>query len=141
MKYQTYPPHKDLSAMVQCYWTLEVESSESQEKQHIVPDGCMEMAFLFGDGIKRYVNETEFVLQPQAMVIGQITKPFTIEPLGYVNTFAIRFYPYGFSMIHTVSMLELSDRETDLRSLFGEESDGEFNGESWFHVYPFSFGK
>ncbi|EOQ90561.1 DNA-binding helix-turn-helix protein [Leptospira yanagawae serovar Saopaulo str. Sao Paulo = ATCC 700523] len=121
MKYQTYPPHQDLSSMIQCYWTLEVESSESKEKQQIVPDGCMEMAFLLGDGIKRYVSETEFVMQPDAMVIGQITKPYTIEPEGYVNTIAVRFYPYGFSMIHNVPMFELSDRETDLRILFGEE--------------------
>lgn len=121
MKYQTYPPHKDLSSLIQCYWTLEVEETESQGKQKIIPDGCIEMAFLLGDGIKRYLDETEFVLQPKAMVIGQITKPFEIEPMGYVNTFAVRFYPFGFSMIHSVPMDQLSNRETDFASLFGEE--------------------
>ncbi len=30
------------------------------------------------------------------MILGQITEPFYIEPVGFVNTFAIRFFPWGF---------------------------------------------
>ncbi|TGK48040.1 AraC family transcriptional regulator [Leptospira bouyouniensis] len=119
MEYQTYLPHKDLSSIVKCYWTLKVEPSESKGKQIIVPDGCIEMAFLLGDGIKRFTNDDCFVLQPNTMVIGQITKPFTIEPLGYVNTFAVRFYPFGFSAVHSAGMDKLKDKETDLSELFG----------------------
>ncbi|TGM48286.1 AraC family transcriptional regulator [Leptospira biflexa] len=119
MEYQTYPPHQDLSSIIKCYWTLEVETSENNGKQIIVPDGCIEMAFLLGDGIKRFTSDDRYVIQPSAMVIGQITKPFAIEPLGYVNTFAVRFYPYGFSAIHSIGMEKLKDKETDLFELFG----------------------
>ncbi|MDF3821245.1 helix-turn-helix domain-containing protein [Leptospira sp. 96542] len=123
MDYQTYPPQKDLSSIIKCYWTLEVPKSDETHKQRIVPDGCIEMAFLLGDDIKRYKNKMkdQFVYQPRAMVIGQITEPFEIEPTGYVNTFAVRFFPFGFSMIHSIPMDQLANNETPLSALFGDK--------------------
>ncbi|XDD47829.1 DUF6597 domain-containing transcriptional factor [Leptospira sp. WS39.C2] len=121
MEYYTYLPHKDLRSFVKCYWTLKVPKSSTPLKQKIVPDGCIELAFLFGDSIKRYTNYSDFVFQPKAMVIGQITKPFEIEPTGIVDSFAVRFYPYGFSMIHSVPMEQLANTETDISILFGNK--------------------
>jgi hypothetical protein len=120
MNYQTFHPHPDLQALVKCYWTLEVPAEPESPRQRIIPDGCIEMAFVLGDDIRRYTSETDFVLQPRAMVIGQITKPFFIQPTGYVNTFAIRFYPYGFANFLDTSIKSLSDKETSLADLFGE---------------------
>src|SRR5688500_18863396 len=97
MKYQTFQPHSDLASLVKCYWTLEVPAEKGAERQRIIPDGCIEMFFILGDDIKRYTTEEEFIIQPREMVIGQITEPFFIEPTGYVNSFAVRFYPYGFA--------------------------------------------
>ncbi len=65
----------------------------SPQKQRIVPDGCVEMIFTLGDNIKRYVSEENFIIQPRAMILGQITETFYIETVGFVNTFAIRFFP------------------------------------------------
>ncbi len=96
MNYQTYTPYPDLEALMKCYWTLEVPADPSPDRQRIIPDGCIEMAFILGDDIKRYTAGDEFIIQPRAMVLGQTIEPFYIEPTGYVNTFAIRFYPYGF---------------------------------------------
>ncbi len=122
MNYQTYPPHPDLEALVKCYWTLEVPAAVDAPRQRIIPDGCIEMAFLLADDIKRYTSETNFVLQPRAMVIGQITEAMYIQPVGRVNTFAIRFYPYGFSNFVTTPLKDLSDKETPLALLFGNEA-------------------
>ncbi len=118
MHYQTYEPHPDLAPLVKCHWTLEVPAAADAERQRIVPDGCLELAFILGDDIKRYVNETEFILQPRAMVLGQTTAPFYIEPQGYVNTFAVRFYPYGFANFVTVPIKGLANTETPLTALF-----------------------
>ena len=120
MDYQTYQPTEDLSPLIKCYWTLEVPAEYSQERQRIIPDGCIEMAFILGDDIKRFTSETDFLLQPRSMVLGQTMEPFYIQPTGYVNTFAIRFYPYGFANFVTVSIHELANRETPLADLFGE---------------------
>ena len=118
MNYQTYKPSEALSALVQCYWTLEVPTEYSSEKQRIVPDGCVEMAFILGGDIKRFTSETDFILQPRSMVLGQTIEPFYIQPTGYVNTFAIRFYPYGFANFVTTPIKNLANKETPIAELF-----------------------
>jgi AraC-like DNA-binding protein len=121
MDYQTYEPHIDLKSFVSCYWTLEVSKQSEPKKQRIVPDGCIEMAFILGEDIKRYTSESEFILQPRAMVLGQTIEPFYIEPTGYVNTFAIRFYPYGFANFVTEPISNLVNKETPIDQLFNKE--------------------
>lgn len=121
MNYQTFEPHPDLKPMIQCYWTLEVPASDNPVKQRIVPDGCIEMAFVLGEDIKRYTSAEEFILQPRAMVIGQTIEPFFIEPTGYVNTFAIRFYPLGFACFVETPLQKLANKETPIDSLFAKE--------------------
>ncbi len=70
MNYQTFRPHMDLKSLVNFYWTLEVSAEENSQKQRIIPDGCIEMAFILGDDIKRYTSEDDFIIQPRAMVLG-----------------------------------------------------------------------
>ncbi len=120
MNYQTFKPHSDLSALVKFYWTLEVPFDPKNQKQKIIPDGCIEMTFNLEDKIKRYVSESEFVVHPNAMVMGQRTKSYYIEPLGNVNSFAICFYPHGFANFVCTPLENLVDVETPIESLFGE---------------------
>ncbi len=117
MEYLTYKPHPELEPLVNIYWSLKVPMQE-KSKQRIVPDGCIEMAFLIGEDIKRYTSEDDYILQPRAMVIGQAMKPFYIEPVGEVDTFAISFFPLGFSNLISKSLDELVNKETPLDQLF-----------------------
>ena len=119
MIYHTYKPHKDLASIVKYYWTLEVPFDPKNQKQKIIPDGCIEMAFNFGDKIKRYISETDFIFHPNAMVMGQRTKSFDILPSGPVDTFAICFYPIGFSNFVKTPLENLVDQETPISDLFG----------------------
>jgi hypothetical protein len=121
MNYQTFPPHIDLDSVVKSYWTLEIPANSDAGRQRIIPDGCIEMAFILGDDIKRYTSEDEFILQPRAMVLGQTIEPFYIEPTGYVNTFAVRFYPYGFANFVNIAIKNLANTETPIELLFGEK--------------------
>lgn len=125
MNYQTFQPHPDLESFVNCYWTLEVPAENDAQRQRIIPDGCIEMAFILGDDIKRYTFEDEFILQPRAMVLGQTIEPFYIEPTGYVNTFAISFYPYGFANFVSIPIKDLVNKETPIELLFGEKTSKE----------------
>jgi len=116
MNYQTFQPCTDLSAFVKFYWTLEVPFDPNNQN----PDGCIEMTFNLEDKIKRYLSENEFIIHPNAMVMGQRTKSYFIEPLGNVNSFAICFYPYGFANFVSAPLENLVDAETPIESLFGE---------------------
>jgi AraC-like DNA-binding protein len=121
MNYQTFQPRPDLDAVIKCHWTLEVPAEKNSPKQRIVPDGCIEMIFILGDDIKRYTSEDQYILQPRAMVLGQITEPFIVEPTGYVNSFAVRFYPYGFANFVTTQIKNLANSETPISVLFGDK--------------------
>lgn len=121
MDYQTFQPHSDLRSIVKCYWTLEVPPQKDVQKQLIIPDGCIEMIFILGDDVKRFTTEDDFIIQPRDMVLGQITKPFYVQPSGYVNSFAVRFYPYSFSNFVSGSIQKLANKETPLALLFGEK--------------------
>lgn len=125
MKYQTYKPYKDLASIVKFYWTLEVPFDPKNQKQKIVPDGCIEMTFNFGDKIKRYTSENDFILHPNAMVMGQRTKSYDILPVGNVDTFAICFYPVGFVNFVKSPLENLVDKETPITELFGEAEANE----------------
>ncbi len=120
MNYQTFQPHSDLSALVKFYWTLEVPFDPNNQKQKIIPDGCIEMTFNLKDKIKRYTSENDFIVHPDSMVMGQRTKSYFIEPIGDVDSFAICFYPYGFANFVSTPLEELVDIEIPIESLFGE---------------------
>lgn len=122
MNYNTYKPHQDLDALINIYWTLEASADDNAQKQRIIPDGGVELAFILGDDIKRFTSDTEYILQPRAMVLGQITEPFYIQPTGYVNTFAVSFYPYGITNFISEPLKNLVNKETPLHLLFGEET-------------------
>jgi hypothetical protein len=83
------------------------------------------MAFILGDDIKRYTSENEFIIQPRSMVLGQTINPFFIEPTGFVKTFAVRFYPYGFSNFVTIAIKDLANKETPIELLFDKNQGKE----------------
>lgn len=120
MNYQTFKPHQDLDSIVNFYWTLEVPYNPNNTKQKIIPDGFIEMTFNFGDKIKRYTSDKKFVTHPCAMVMGQRTKSYFIEPIGNVDTFAICFYPYGFANFVNTPLENLVDKEIPIENLFGK---------------------
>lgn len=122
MKYQTFKPHADLSSFIKCYWTLEVPAENDAPRQRILPDGCIELFFILGDDVRRFTSENDFIIQPREMVLGQITEPYFIQPMGHVNTFAVRFYPYGFANFVSVPLNELANSETSIGMLFEQEA-------------------
>lgn len=126
MNYQTFQPDSYLQPIVKCYWTLEIPPQKDVQRQLIIPDGCIDMIFILGDDVKRFTSQDDFILQPREMILGQITEPFYVQPLGYVNTFAVRFYPYSFSNFVSVSIKTLANKETPLALLFGEKASKAF---------------
>ncbi|MFC3199538.1 DUF6597 domain-containing transcriptional factor [Parapedobacter deserti] len=118
--YKTYNPQPDLAPLVKFYWTLNVPFDPNNQKQKIIPDGCIEMTFNLGDKIKRYISENEFILHPNAMVMGQRTKSYYILPVGNVDTIAICFYPHGFANFVNTPLEKLVDKEVPVAELFGQ---------------------
>ncbi len=121
MNYQTFEPTNDLTTLVKCYWTLESLKEETPEKQTIVPDGCMEMIFHYGDLYKQYIENGNSIIQPKCFVIGQLTRPLEIEPTGETGIFSVRFHPNGFLSFATIPIKEMENTAVPLEKLFGKD--------------------
>lgn len=120
MNYQTFEPTTDLATLIKCYWILESPGEETPEKQTIVPDGCMEMIFHYGDLYKQYIENEKSIIQPKCFVIGQLTRPLEIEPTGETGIFSVRFHPNGFLPFTTIPIKKMENIAVSLEKLFGK---------------------
>lgn len=121
MNYQTFEPSQNLTSLIKCYWTLECPKEPTPEKQTIVPDGCMEMIFHYGDLFRQYTENKISIIQPRCFVIGQLTRPLEIEPTGEIGIFSVRFHPDGFSPFSIIPLKEMENTTVSLEKLFGKE--------------------
>ncbi len=78
MNYQTFQPGEELNLLFICYWALESSVVEQLEKQSVVPDGCIEIFFHYGDHAKQYTSRGKSIIQPRILVISQLTRPLEI---------------------------------------------------------------
>ena len=123
MNYCTFDPNENLSNFIKCYWTLEAPKVIDPEKQRIVPDGCMEMIFHYGDLYKQYLTDGTSILQPKCFVFGQITQPLDIEPTGKTGIFAVRFLPNGFVPLTDFPAHAMENKAVPLMALLGVEAN------------------
>jgi AraC-like DNA-binding protein len=118
MNYRTISPDSNLEAFVKCFWVLE---GSDLEKQRIIPDGCIEMIFHYGDLYKQFLDDKKFIVQPQCFIFGQVTKPLYIEPTGSTGIIAVRFNPEGFTPFCTLPLTEIENKAIPLQKLFGDK--------------------
>lgn len=123
MDYQTFEPSDNLKPLVKCYWTLDGPKEDNAQKQTIVPDGCMEMIFHYGDLYQQYLPDGEVIIQPRCFVFGQLSRPLEIQPTGITGIFSARFNPDGFAPISPIPLTDLQDKATSLLDLFGNEGE------------------
>lgn len=121
MSYASFDPSPDLEPFIRCYWSLDLPSEEFPEKQTIVPDGCMEMIFHYGDHYFQYVAKNKKIAQPKCFLFGQITHTLEIEPSGITGIFSVRFQPNGFLPFTTIPLERMHNRAVPLEEIFGKE--------------------
>ena len=122
MNYQVYLPSRELQNFVKCFWSLEDDGRSKPQKQRVVPDGCMEMIFHFGDRYRQYFNNGSSYIQPRSFIFGQITHYLEIEPTGVTGIIAARFLPEGLQPLLPVPVSSLQDRAIVLSDIFGEQA-------------------
>lgn len=121
MNYQTFEPCSELMTLVKCYWTLESPAEDTPQKQTIVPDGCIEMIFHYGNLYRQYIENKNSIIQPKCFVIGQLTQPLEIEPTGKTGIFSVRFHPNGFFPFATIPVKEMENTAVPLKEIFGKK--------------------
>ncbi len=116
-----FEPNKDLAGFVKCYWTLESLKEKTPKRNTIVPDGTMKMIFHYGDLYWHHPKNEKSFLQPRCFLIGQLTRPYIVEPVGDTKTFIVRFHPNGFLPFTSIPIKEMENRPIPLEDLFGKE--------------------
>lgn len=128
MKGKIFEPNKDLKDFVMCYWTLDFPREDTPQINTIVPDGTMKLIFHYGDLYWHHPEKGNRFLQPRCFLIGQLTRPYIVEPDGDTGTFVVRFYPNGFIPFATIPIKEMENKPISLNTLY--EKDGEELGKS-----------
>jgi AraC-like DNA-binding protein len=121
MDYRVHTPSPDLQPFVKCFWTLDDVAHHTLQKQRIVPDGCMEMIFHYGDPYRQYFENGDSLVQPRCFIFGQITSILEIAPTGVTGVVAARFHPHGLDPLLPVQIGGLEDKATALDIIFGDE--------------------
>jgi AraC-like DNA-binding protein len=123
MKPKIFEPNSELTEFVKCYWTLESEKENTPVKNTIVPDGTMKLIFHYGDTYKHHSKKGGNVILPKCFLIGQLTKPYVVEPLGVTGSFVVRFKPNGFLPFTTIPIKEMENMAVPLDKLFGTKGE------------------
>jgi AraC-like DNA-binding protein len=123
MKPKIFEPNSELAEFVMCYWTLESAKENTPLKNTIVPDGTMKLIFHYGETYKHYLNSKDSMVLPKCFLIGQLTKPYIVEPLGITGSFVVRFHPNGFLPFTTIPIKEMENTAIPLDKLFGKEGE------------------
>lgn len=121
MDYQVLNPVAELQPFVKCFWTMEAEREEQPIRQRIVPDGCMEMIFNYGDRFRQYFEDGTSILQPKSFVFGQITSFIEVAPTGVTGIIATRFLPEGLTPFLDIAVAELENKAVSIEEVFGEK--------------------
>jgi AraC-like DNA-binding protein len=123
MDYQVFEPSALLQPFVKCFWTLEDEATVSPVRQRVVPDGCMEMIFNYGDRFYQYPEDGSCILQPQSFIFGQITSFLEIAPSGVTGLVAARFVPEGLAPFLDYPVAYLENKAVAIQDIFGKAGE------------------
>ncbi|GMQ31534.1 helix-turn-helix domain-containing protein [Algoriphagus confluentis] len=119
MNPQVFHPDFCLSEYVQCYWDLQGDLGSTPRKNTIVSDGTIKLIFHYGDTYINHREDGQQVLLPKFFLVGQLTKPFVVEPIGITGSFVVRFHPNGFLPFSTIPIKDMENEVVTLDRLFG----------------------
>lgn len=120
MQGKTFEPDPKLSDFVKRYWTLDFAREHTPEINTIIPDGTMKMIFHYGDLYWHHPLNGARFLQPRCFLIGQLTRPYIVEPDGDTGSFVVQFHPNGFLPFTTIPLKEMTNTPVSLGHLYGE---------------------
>ena len=118
MQYRELPLPAPLDGWVECVWTVQAPAGPVTGFDTIVPDGCPELILQLGDRYESAEGGGAEV-QPAAFLVGAMSGPLRVRPLGRTHTVGIRFRPGGLASFLRTPLHELTDRSVPLADLFG----------------------
>lgn len=118
MFFRTYNPSAQLAPYIRSYWILE-HNEMPAAAEAIIPDGCMEMIFHYGDEYVSSIAQQEQT-QNGIIIVGQIKEAISIQATGHTGIFSIRFQPWGFYAFTGMGADKLTEQVVAAEDIFGK---------------------
>jgi AraC-like DNA-binding protein len=118
---KTFKPSKALSSFIQFYWIFELDSRNIIEPHRIVPTGCVELMFQYGDGLLKMKNN-EISLQPNSIITGQLTDFYDVIQTGKTAFLSVLFKPHAAKMFFDLPISELANQNIDINLILKSEN-------------------
>ena len=118
MRYRERPPHPRLAPLVRCFWSLEGAKAPAGIDR-VLPDGHAELIVHCGDLFQRHHLSGDVELQPRAFLMGEIDRPFLLQPTGRASVFGVRLCPGAATALVPGPVAEWVGRTTTLDELWG----------------------
>ncbi len=81
----------------------------------------MKLIFHYGDLYKHYTENGSSITLPRCFLIGQLTRPYEVEPTGETGTFFVCFHSNGFYPFTTIALKKMENTAVPLEKLFGKD--------------------
>ena len=123
ISFREYQVHPALAPFVKCIWSQESDRAIfDANRERILPDSCVELVIHFQDPfLTRFCDGTS-ALQPQAFVVGQMTRFLEIEPAGRMGLIAVRFRARGAYLFFQRPLSEVAAGIVDLEDIWKERA-------------------
>jgi AraC-like DNA-binding protein len=118
MEYSRFIPNILLQPLVECYWIVE---GTDLSVQKIIPDGCTELVFHFGDPYKISRDGVSEKIQPDNIAAGQLDRPIYLAATGKSGVLGIKFQPSGIWKMFGCDMYLLTNETFSLTDVLGKD--------------------
>lgn len=122
MRYQKFPPAKDLAPFVKCYFVWEGSAPERLEVQS-PPNGFSSVVFNHADPHWAYQNTSGMQSVPKAFASGQFTSNYHLVMEGAIGMVGIVFKASAFHNFFGMQMSHLVNSRMPLSLLLGGMAD------------------
>ena len=117
MLFQSFAPDKELEPLIERYWLVN-DDDTTPRQQKIVPDGFTEIIFHLNDPY-RIRLDSDWELQTESLLAGQIRKHFFLENTGRSNIVGIKLKPTAITHLFGLHMHQFTDKVVDLSTVLG----------------------
>lgn len=94
MKYVTYPVSPLLKNEICCYWSLEIDKTETELTERVYSTGNPQLLFHYGPPFIQQ-SQGDILIQPPALFSGQYSNHYDVTALPGSGMFGIVFHPFG----------------------------------------------
>lgn len=113
-----------LAPYIKFYWTLNLNQLPSSDNSiRIIPNGLIGLTIHYGDHLINTKQNNQFEKQSSSLISGQTTEFFDITQTGKTGMVTVLFKPHGARLFLNMPLTEITDRNIELDSVFGNEAN------------------